>query len=352
MANWWEEPALTGVGRLPMRPPLVDRAGSFFRSLDGRWRFSLAARPDAAPAGFETPDFDDGGWSEVDVPGCFTMQGYDRPIYTNIAMPFRTFPPDVPDANPTGCYRTTFVVPSDWRGRRVVIHIGAADSALRLWVNGAEVGISKDSRLEAEFDLTDVVRYGVSNVLAAQVVRWSDGSFLEDQDQWWQSGIHREVFLYSTPRTFLADVHANASLSGELDAGTLDLRVDVSFEEAARADGWVVRARCETERGDAVTHANSMRPCRAPRRVPLRRTHRSPPSRRARRRAVVSRDPEPLPAARGSRRSRRQRTRQREPLDRIPASRHSRARAPRERCGGAVAWRQPARLRPRHRTAS
>ncbi len=99
-------------------------------SLDGRWRFSLAARPDAVPDGFTDAEFDDGGWAEVDVPGCWTMQGFDRPIYTNYAMPFRTFPPDVPDDNPTGCYRTRFTVPDEWRDRRVVLHVGAAESVV------------------------------------------------------------------------------------------------------------------------------------------------------------------------------------------------------------------------------
>ena len=171
MANWWEEPALTGIGRLPMRPPLVDRDGSWFRALDGRWRFSLAARPDAVPDGFTDAEFDDGGWAEVDVPGCWTMQGFDRPIYTNYAMPFRTFPPDVPDDNPTGCYRTRFTVPDEWRDRRVVLHVGAAESTLRVWVNGHEVGTSKDSRLEAEFDVTEHVRFGASSMLAARIGR-------------------------------------------------------------------------------------------------------------------------------------------------------------------------------------
>ena len=154
------------------------------------------------------------------------MQGFDRPIYTNVIMPFDEFPPDVPEQNPTGCYRTTFDVPREWTDRRVVLHMGGADSALRLWVNGTEVGTSKDSRLEAEFDITLLVRFDGPNLLAAQVVRWSDASFVEDQDQWWHAGLHREVFLYSTPRTFLNDVHATASLTPDLAAGTLDLRVE------------------------------------------------------------------------------------------------------------------------------
>jgi beta-galactosidase len=253
MTRWWTQPELTAIGRLPMRPPLVDRTGPWFRSLDGTWRFTLAERPDAVPDGFTAPDFDDGAWSDVAVPGCWTMQGFDRPIYTNVAMPFDEFPPNVPEANPTGCYRTTFDVPREWTDRRVVLHIGGADSALQLWVNGTEVGISKDSRLEAEFDITELVNLEGPNLLAAEVVRWSDASFVEDQDQWWHAGLHREVFLYSTPRTFLTDVHATASLTPDLTTGTLDLRVNVQFDEAERADGWVVAARCETARGRAVT---------------------------------------------------------------------------------------------------
>ena len=260
-----------------MRPPLVDRDGPWFRSLDGRWRFSLAARPDAVPDGFTDAEFDDGGWAEVDVPGCWTMQGFDRPIYTNYAMPFRTFPPDVPDDNPTGCYRTTV-----HGARRVgvidacVLHVGAAESALRVWVNGHEVGTSKDSRLEAEFDVTEHVRFGASSMLAAEVVRWSDASFVEDQDQWWHAGIHREVFLYSTPRTFLADVHATASLG----ADPRDRHARPEGRGRVRrsaADRRLDRRRARGGRGrDGGDRRRVPRPRAAqPRDVPVRRSHRA-----------------------------------------------------------------------------
>jgi beta-galactosidase len=236
-----------------MRPPLVDRDGPWFRALDGRWSFTLAPRPDAVPDGFTAPDFDDSDWTLVDVPGCWTMQGFDRPIYTNVAMPFRGFPPRVPDDNPTGCYRTSFEVPREWAGRRVVLHVGGAESAMRVWIDDVEIGTSKDSRLEAEFDITKVASGGGSHVLAIEVVRWSDGSYVEDQDEWWHAGIHREVFLYSTPATFLADVHVQASLTPDLATGTLDVRAEVAFDDAERADGWVVAIRCEDARGNAVT---------------------------------------------------------------------------------------------------
>ena len=350
MTRWWTQPELTAIGRLPMRPPLVDRSGPWFRSLDGTWRFTLADRPDAAPDGFSAPDFDDGAWSDVAVPGCWTMQGFDRPIYTNVIMPFDEFPPNVPEQNPTGCYRTTFDVPGEWADRRVVLHMGGADSALQLWINGTEVGISKDSRLEAEFDITELVRFDEPNLLAAQVVRWSDASFVEDQDQWWHAGLHREVFLYSTPRTFLNDVHATASLTPDLATGTLDLRVNVLFDETERADGWVVAARCETARGRAVTPPEFRGP--VPRsRAAYRfgghtvRLHTQvadvmpwsaeEPNRYQLQVALL--DPEGKPA------------RHRDDLDRVPAGRDQGSRLPRQRRTDPAARRQSSRLRPGHR---
>jgi beta-galactosidase len=251
--RWWTDPHLTGAGRLPMRPPLVDRDGTCFRSLDGRWRFTLADRPDAVPRGFAAREFDDSGWAEIAVPGCWTMQGFDRPIYTNVAMPFSEFPPDVPDANPTGCYRRDFDVPVDWAQRRVILHLGGAESAMRVWVNGHLLGVAKDSRLESEFDVTRHVRSGDRNVVAIEVVRWSDASFVEDQDQWWHAGLHREVFLYSTPRTFLADVDVGATLKADLTTGSLDVRAEVQFDDAERADGWSVTVRTVGPDGNPLT---------------------------------------------------------------------------------------------------
>ena len=177
------------------------RDGSpWFVRLDGTWRFTLAGSPDALPDGFEQPAFDTSGWSEVSVPSLFTMMGDERarPIYTNVQMPFSQWPPRVPDENPTGVYRRTFAVPAEWDGRRVVLHVGGAESMLFVWVNGRAVGVSTDSRLAAEFDITDHVSPGADNVAVFAVVRWSASSYVEDQDQWWHAGLHREVALFST----------------------------------------------------------------------------------------------------------------------------------------------------------
>jgi beta-galactosidase len=257
MARLWQQPEVTSIGRLPMATPLVDRDGPWFRALDGRWRFTLVGRPGDAPAGFETTGFDDAGWHTVDVPGCWTMQGFDRPVYTNIRMPFAGTPPEVPDEDPTGLYRTTFAVPPEWADRRVVLHVGGAESVLFVWVNGVQVGMSKDSRLAAEFDVTDHVQPGPGNVLAAMVVRWSDASYVEDQDHWWHAGIHREVYLYSTPRTHVADVHAVATLADDLATGRLDVQVQVDFAPDERADGWTVEVTCENPRGQRVASSTA-----------------------------------------------------------------------------------------------
>jgi len=242
---------VSSVGRLPMHPPFVDRGGPWFVSLDGTWQFALLDRP------VTEPDFERDDWTDVAVPGCWTMQGFDRPIYTNIRMPFAGFPPAVPAENPTGLYRTTFTVPAEWRDRRVVLHVGGAESVLFVWVNGAFAGMSKDSRLEAEFEITPHVRFGGDNVLNAMVVRWSDASYVEDQDQWWQAGIHREVYVYATPHTYIADVHAIAGIADDFETGTLDVRVDVAFAEHERGDGWTVDVRCENGKGRAVVAATA-----------------------------------------------------------------------------------------------
>ncbi len=234
-----------------MHTPLVDRDGPWFRSLDGLWQFALLDRPTTEP------DFDRSDWKDVDVPGCWTMQGFDTPIYTNVQMPFRLLPPDVPDENPTGLYRTRFEVPHEWTGRRIVLHVGGAESVLFVWVNGAAVGMSKDSRLAAEFDITDHVRAVGANTLDAMVVRWSDASYVEDQDQWWHAGIHREVFVYATPRTHIADLHAKAGLADDLETGILDVGVHVTFADHERTEGWTVDVVCLSERGKVLARTST-----------------------------------------------------------------------------------------------
>ena len=140
------------------------------------------------------------------------MQGFDKPIYTNVQMPIPNTPPYVPeDDNPTGLYRKYFELPAEWSGRRVIISFGGVKSAFYLWINGHKVGYSQGSRLPAEFDITDFVQDG-RNLIAVEVIRWSDGSFLEDQDHWRMAGIYRDVSLYSLPEIHIWDVFAKPVL--------------------------------------------------------------------------------------------------------------------------------------------
>lgn len=220
----WTAPELTSLRRLPMNA--VDRRTGA-HSLDGDWRFQLLSAPHA-PVG--------GAWSSVLVPGVWTMQGAgDLPQYLNIRMPFPQFPPHSPAENPTGVHEREIDVPAEWAGRRIVLQVGAAESVLLVHVDGRPVGVSKDSRLAAEFDLSDVVRPGGRSVLRLTVVKWSDASHIEDQDHWWHGGITRSVLLYATDPLHLADVTVRASADGRL-------RVDCRVRDARGAlpEGWYV----------------------------------------------------------------------------------------------------------------
>ena len=264
----WMHPETISLGRLPARAslyPFPDVAAAkayrpdvdppesspYVRSLNGDWRFSLVDRPEAIPPDFAEASFDDANWSDLPVPSNWTMHGHDRPQYTNVQMPFMTAPPNVPDENPTGLYRTVFEVPADWDGRRIVLQIGGAESVLYVWVNGAPVGMGKDSRLPQEFDVTPFVRPGGDNLLACAVVKWSDASFVEDQDQWWMGGIHRDVRLYSTATTYLADVFATATLDDDYRGGKLKITAKPGFSGEPE-DGWEIEAQLYGDNGEAV----------------------------------------------------------------------------------------------------
>ena len=216
--NDWENPRCTGrskeLGHVPLVPYADERtaltgdrnASPYFESLNGDWHFKWAPKPASAPGDFFRQEFDVSAWEPVAVPGNWQMQGYGKPMYTNVQYPFPTGDlPRVPhDDNPVGSYRRDFTIPEGWAGREVFILFEGVDSAFHLWVNGWEVGYSQGSRLPAEFDITPYVRLG-ENTLAVRVYRWSDGSYLEDQDFWRLSGIYRDVYLWSAPPVHVRD---------------------------------------------------------------------------------------------------------------------------------------------------
>jgi beta-galactosidase len=256
----WEHPETIQLGRLPARATLTPYpdvesakargASPWTISLNGDWRFTLAPRPEAVPDGFAQPGFNDGDWATLPVPSNWTMHGFDRPQYTNVQMPFDLAPPHVPDNNPTGLYRSSFTLPDGWDGRRVVLHVGAAESVLYVWLNGAAVGMGKDSRLPQEFDLTPFLAAG-SNCLALAVVKWSDASFIEDQDQWWMGGVFRDVFLYATDSTYIADIFAEAAPDAAFADGRLTVTTRLGFTGAPQ-DGWTIQSQLYDAAGQPV----------------------------------------------------------------------------------------------------
>jgi beta-galactosidase len=241
----WENPELTSLNKLSPRATFTHFATAkqalsrdpdnspWVLPLNGTWQFRCEASPDDALRFTEGSAFTASAeWGSITVPGNLQTQGYGKPHYTNVQMPWPHLPPHVPAANPTGVYRRTFTVPAAWSGQRIAIHFGGATSVLAVYVNGIAVGLSKDSCLPAEFDLTSVVHHGQENELVALVIQWSDASFIEDQDQWWLSGLHREVFLYATPQSFIRDLHARPSLSADLATATLDVSVHLGVSGA------------------------------------------------------------------------------------------------------------------------
>jgi beta-galactosidase len=258
----WRDPAVTGIGRVPMHAPLVpygDRESALAGGdspwrlvLDGRWRFRLVESPEAAPPEFAAPDFDDADWEQLEVPGSWALAGHGAPAYTNVLMPFACEPPAVPEKSPTGLYRTHVTLPADWEGRRVTLSVGSAESVVYAWVNGIAVGMGKDSRLPSEFDVSDELVTG-ENVIALAVVQWSDATWLEDQDQWWLPGLHRSVMLTSTDRTWIADLVLRAG-APEGGAGRVEAELGVGFSGAPEP-GWRVDFSLHDASGRALAAA-------------------------------------------------------------------------------------------------
>jgi beta-galactosidase len=250
----WENPEIQGINRLPMHSSFLPFpsegealadiiAGPEFRrpednalylGLDGPWNFKLLSNPGEDDLAWVKPGSPFG--ETINVPGTWTLQGYDKPHYTNVQMPFQAVPPHAPADNPTGLYRRTFTLPAEWKGKRVVLHVGSAESCCLVYLDGVFVGMGKDTRLPSEYDLSpflNSVAGGGSDAagthtLCLKVVRYSDASYVEDQDQWWFGGIHRSVYLYATEDCYLLDVEAVPGVlrqEGEGSRGSLRLAV-------------------------------------------------------------------------------------------------------------------------------
>ena len=202
-----------------------------YLSLEGKWKFNFSKDHDKAPRDFYSLKYDDSQWTDFPVPGILELNGYGDAIYSNNGYPWRTqFRPEPPFVeernNYTGSYRKMVTVPADWKGERIYLHVGSATSNLMVWVNGKFVGYSEDSKVSAEFDLTKYLTPGKENLIAMQVMRWCDGSYLEDQDFWRFTGIAREVYLYARPQAHIADLFITPDLVNNYQDGTLEVKLN------------------------------------------------------------------------------------------------------------------------------
>ena len=260
----WENPKVVERNKEPAHAslmPFPDEEKAFkgereespwFILLNGEWRFRLVPNPYSVPEGFFKEEFDVDEWDIIPVPSNWQMLGYDKPIYTNVVYPFHADPPRVPhDDNPVGLYRRSFEIPAEWKGRQVFLVFEGVDSAFYVWVNGELVGYSQGSRLPAEFNITPYIRIG-ENTLAVQVFRWSDGSYLEDQDMWRLSGIYRDVYLFSTPNVHVRDFFVRTELDEDYVDATFKVRVHVKNYSEQPAENYRVEVKLLDAEGKPV----------------------------------------------------------------------------------------------------
>lgn len=270
----WENEQVLHRNRLPARAtfwPLGSEQNAtsgnrdespWVRSLEGDWHFNWSPTPDASPQEFYLPKFDSSNWPTIPVPSNWQMHGYGTPIYKSSGYTFRIDPPRVTstppedwttfrERNPVGCYVRSFEIPGNWSARRTFLHFAGVEGAFEVWINGRAVGYSQGSRSPAEFEVTDLVHPG-ENLIAVRVYRYSDGTYLEDQDMWRLSGIHREVVLYSTPQARFADFTVRTLLDEDYQDATLDIDVKLDAASQASIEGWLVDARLYDPSGQPV----------------------------------------------------------------------------------------------------
>jgi beta-galactosidase len=242
----WEDPAVFAVNKERPRATAlpypstelaikdVYASSPFYQSLNGNWKFRWVPKPADRPVDFYKEDFDVSGWKDFPVPGNWETNGYGTPIYTNITYPFPKNPPFIDHSdNPVGSYKRNFELPQQWNDRRVFLHFESGVAAMYIWVNGKQVGYSEDAKNPAEFEITDFVRPG-RNSIAIEAYRWSDGSYMEDQDMWRLSGFDRSIYLYSTASTRIRDFFVRTHfLNDQLSKATLQVDWQVQRKSIA-----------------------------------------------------------------------------------------------------------------------
>ena len=240
---YWEQPEVFAINKLPSRATLTPYAtaeaalergeSSLTRSIGGEWKFCWTATPAERPESFWATEYDDTTWGTMPVPGNWEVEGYGVPIYTNVTYPYPLNPPFIPhEDNPTGCYRHLFEMPTEWEGRRIILHFESGLAAMHIWLNGKEVGYSEGTKTAVEFDITEHVTAG-DNLLAIEGYRWADGSYLEDQDFWRLSGFDRDVKIYSVDMVRIGDAFVRAGLDKSYCNG--EYEADIRIESVAKS---------------------------------------------------------------------------------------------------------------------
>lgn len=271
--NEWRDPNVNAVNRAEMHTNYFayesaeaaqrgDKTLSDnFMSLNGTWKFNWVRNSDARPTDFFRTDFNDRGWDEMQVPAVWELNGYGDPIYVNVGYAWRSSfpnnPPLVPvEDNHVGSYRREMVVPADWKGKEIIAHFGSVTSNIYLWVNGRFVGYSEDSKLEAEFNVTPYLKPGQKNLIAFQVFRWCDGTYLEDQDFFRFSGVGRDCYLYAREKRRIEDIRLTPDLDENFSKGSL--RVELKRKGSGKVTLKLADAEGHTvaETTTATTEAN------------------------------------------------------------------------------------------------
>ena len=241
--NEWKDPEVNSVNRSAMHTNYFAYASADeakvgskedsknFMTLNGLWKFNWVRNADARPTDFYQTSFNDKGWDNIKVPAVWELNGYGDPIYVNVGYAWRNQfqhnPPLVPtENNHVGSYRKEIILPADWKGKDIFAHFGSITSNMYLWVNGRYVGYSEDSKLEAEFNLTNYLKPG-KNLIAFQVFRWCDGSYLEDQDFFRYSGVGRDCYLYARDKKHIQDIRVTPDLDNQYKDGTLNIAIDL-----------------------------------------------------------------------------------------------------------------------------
>ena len=229
----WEDHRITGIGRREARTAFYKDSQKKI-SLNGEWDFKYVDAPELSPEGFEQSGACE-GWDKIDVPSVWQLRGYDKMHYTDVLYPFPVNPPHVPDENPTGIYKKTVVLDEQWMEKDTVLKFHGVDSAFDVWVNGNHVGFGKVSRLPSEFDITGFVKTG-ENDITVRVYKWSDGTYLEDQDMWWLSGIYRDVELINEEKNAVLDLRVNGTLDDSYKNGFFT--AGITMKQAGTNLGW------------------------------------------------------------------------------------------------------------------